>query len=469
MKKYRYLLKNIGLLTISSFGTKLISFFFVRLYTSVLSTSDYGKYDLITTTVGLLLPILTINIQDGVLRFSLNESKEKDVQIFSYGVQLVGISSIIICIFTWINSYFDWVDVIAEYPFFFVLLYVVTAYNQIFLNFARGIDKVADVSIAGVLSGLTGCLLNVWLLLYVKLGLTGYFIAMISGAVVPCIYLTVRLHIRQYLSFHGIEKQLRSDMLSYSAPLVLNAIAWWVNNASDRYVVTWLCGVAANGIYSVAYKIPSIINVFQTIFNQAWVLSSVREFDPEDKDGFFVNIYNVYECLMVGVCAFLIFLTKPLAKFLYAKEFYTAWMYVPFLTIAVVFGALSGLIGGVFAAAKDSKIFSISTIIGAAVNTALNIILVLLMGPIGAAIATAVSFIVVWVIRLLNVKRHMNLRVHLVRDIASYIGLGILTLLLYVPINTIAYIGCSAAVIVVMIYLYRSEVGQVVRKFLHKA
>ena len=78
-------------------------------------------------------------------------------------------------------------------------------------------------------------------------------------------------------------------MIAYSAPLVLNAIGWWVNSASDRYVVTWLCGLAVNGIYSVGYKIPSIINVFQTIFNQAWFLSAVKEFDPQDKDGFFIT------------------------------------------------------------------------------------------------------------------------------------------------------------------------------------
>ena len=35
---------------------------------------------------------------------------------------------------------------------------------------------------------------------------------------------------------------------------------------SDRYVVTYLCGVAANGIYSVSYKIPSILTIFQTIW-----------------------------------------------------------------------------------------------------------------------------------------------------------------------------------------------------------
>ena len=64
MNKYKYLYKNIGLLTLSSFATKLLSFFLVPLYTDILTTTEYGTYDLFNTTVGVLLPILTLNVQD---------------------------------------------------------------------------------------------------------------------------------------------------------------------------------------------------------------------------------------------------------------------------------------------------------------------------------------------------------------------------------------------------------------------
>ena len=46
---YKYLLKNIGLLTLSSFATKLLSFFLVPLYTNILTTTEYGTYDLFNT------------------------------------------------------------------------------------------------------------------------------------------------------------------------------------------------------------------------------------------------------------------------------------------------------------------------------------------------------------------------------------------------------------------------------------
>ena len=72
MNRYTYLLKNIGLLTLSNFATKLLSFFLVPLYTNILTTTEYGTYDLFNTTIGVLIPILTLNIQEAVMRFLLD-------------------------------------------------------------------------------------------------------------------------------------------------------------------------------------------------------------------------------------------------------------------------------------------------------------------------------------------------------------------------------------------------------------
>ena len=65
------LLKNIVLFGISSFGTRLIYFFLIPLYTSNLSTGDYGAVDLINIVISLITPILTVGIAESVLRFTI--------------------------------------------------------------------------------------------------------------------------------------------------------------------------------------------------------------------------------------------------------------------------------------------------------------------------------------------------------------------------------------------------------------
>lgn len=82
--RYKYLIKNTGILTISSFSTKILTFLMVPLYTSVLTTEEYGTYDLAVSTVSLLIPILSVNIVDGVMRYSM-DSRYDRADIFRLG------------------------------------------------------------------------------------------------------------------------------------------------------------------------------------------------------------------------------------------------------------------------------------------------------------------------------------------------------------------------------------------------
>ena len=101
-KKVKDLSINTFLFTVSNFGTKIISFLLVPLYTYVLSTKEYGNLDLVSTTVQLLVPILTLNIQDAVLRFSFDKKYEPlqaakvGLKIACFGSALLGIGLVIV-------------------------------------------------------------------------------------------------------------------------------------------------------------------------------------------------------------------------------------------------------------------------------------------------------------------------------------------------------------------------------------
>ena len=341
MNQYRYLFKNIGLLTLSSFATKLLSFFLVPLYTNVLTTTEYGTYDIFNTTVGVLLPILTLNIQESVIRFSMDENYDRKA-IVTISIKYLLISNGIILIGLWANNVLRLSAIVTEYAFYFFLMFLAQSLSGIVTAYVRGIDRIKELSISSLFASIITIGLNIVFLVVIKLGLIGYFLANILGPLVQCVYLIVRTDILRNISLKNSFQDEQKAMVNYCKPMIANSIAWWVNNVSDRYVVIFFCGIAENGIYSVASKIPSILNIFQTIFSQAWTLSAVRDFDPEDKNGFFSNTYRAYNCVMVIVCSAIILLDKVLAKFLYAKDFYVAWKYVPWLTIAIVFGAMSG-------------------------------------------------------------------------------------------------------------------------------
>lgn len=471
MNRYKYLFKNIGLLTISQFGTKLLSFLLVPLYTNVLTTAEFGTYDLINTTVSLLIPILTLNIVEASLRFSIDKGCDKKA-VFSISISFVCKGTLLVLIFLLVNHLFGLVEFISEYSLFFFLLFLSAALNGIITYFARGIDRMEDVSVSGLLCSVVMIGLNIIFLIPLRMGINGYFLATIAGSLAQSLYLWIRLKAWNYISWSSRNLELKKAMLAYSKPLIANSIAWWITNASDRYIVAWICGRAINGIYSVGYKIPSILNIFQTIFNQAWMLSAVRDIDLEDRNGFFSRMYNLYNFSMVLLCSGLIVVTRFTARILYAKDFYMAWKYAPFLLIAIVFGSISGYTSGIFSAIKRSEIIAQSTVVGAVSNLAMNMLLVSASGALGAAIATAISYVIVWSIRIIYLKKYMKIKLYIVRDVVSYLILTAqAALLLFFQQESIQLYFIEIILVLVLIFLYARETEDCwksVKKIFHK-
>ena len=470
--KYKYLAKNIGLLMLSSFATKLLSFFLVPLYTNILTTTEYGISDLFRATIGILIPILTVNIQESVLRFSLDGKYDKQ-SVLSVGMRYLLIGLVVVIVLLGINNIFGFYDLLSTYAMYFFLMFFSQVLSGIMLAYIRGINRIADLSFSSVINSLVIIICNILFLVVFRWGLIGYFLANIIGPFVQCIYIIVRAKVFEDVRFGNIDPDVSKEMTTYSRPLIVNSIGWWINNAADKYVVIYFLGMAANGIYSVAGKIPSILNIFQSIFAQAWTLSAVKDYDPDDKNGFFAKTYATYNCMMTVGCSALIVANKMLARILYAKDFYVAWQYVPWLTVAIVFGSLSGYIGGFFSAVKNSKIFGQSTLIGAVCNVVLNFTLTPRIGAMGAAIATAVSYVIVWMFRLVHSRKYIKLRIRLVRDCITYVVLVTQTVVLLVMDGRIMYtieIGMFVGIVILYIKDFRlvtDKIKTVVRKRIH--
>ena len=111
MKKYLELLKNIGILTLSNFGSKILSFLLVPLYTAMLTAEEYGNFDFINVTISLLIPLLTLNVSEAALRFLLDskrsENEKKDITYITFKYAMISI--VIVAIFSVINYIFNFV------------------------------------------------------------------------------------------------------------------------------------------------------------------------------------------------------------------------------------------------------------------------------------------------------------------------------------------------------------------------
>lgn len=455
-KKYKYLLKNILLFAISSFIPKLLGFVLIPIYTGALSTEEYGIADLISATSQLAVPVFSLTIYDAVLRYTLDKNCDSSL-VLSIGMRiagigliiLVGLSAISVCAFEQIKP---------SYAVFFILLYFTSTFNSIFSVFLRGIDKVEIITVGGVINSVVTFGANILFLVVLKGGLNEYLLANFIGGMVALLIEFFFGRIYRYISIKD-DRTLRREMVAFSVPMIFSAVAWWINNASDRYIISWMAGVSVSGIYAISGKLPGIISVFQSVFSQAWSVSAVKEFDKNDEDGFVGKMYTLSGFCMLMVGAVTILLNVPLAKILYADEFYEAWKYVPPLIVAGILNALSLFTGSIFMAVKDTKSRMISTLLGAGINTVLNFLLIPKWGAYGAATATVVGFFVSYLYQEIRIRKHIAMKTNFFRN---YLSVFLLVIQMVVAFWGNRYIYIQLILVMLMALLYIREVSEVI-------
>lgn len=408
--KYSSLIKNIGLFTIGSFGSKIVSFLMVPIYTAVLSSQDVGTVDLILSTISMITPVLLLSIQDATLRFGMDPEYNKG-DVLSTTFNIIYKGTVILILGIVFVNFIGLLHLTPMYYFFFVFIFTVGAFNNCTSLYLKAKNKASVIAVSGILCTLFMCASNILFLVVFDLGIYGYMLSNAIGLGVQFLY---QFFVgNAFRDLHFIKyRNLSKPMTKYSRPLIANSLAWWINNASDRYILTWICGVATNGIYSISYKVPTIVTTFQSIFYNAWSISAISEFDKDDKDGFLGHNYMLYSCISVIVCSAVLLFNIPIARILYSGEFFIAWRCVPFLLVSTVFNGISQFEGALFAAVKETKKVSVTTLLGAIVNTCLNFMLIQFWGAVGAAFATLFGYLTMWLMRTYFLQSFIKLKVN---------------------------------------------------------
>lgn len=454
---YKSLVKNTSIFALGALGSKLIVFLIAPFYTYVMSTSDYGTVDILTSSVSLLIPFTTLLIYEAALRFLIaRESSEKTIFNNCFLIFIVGnIIALIVSPFllTWLNLY--------NYYWFFVVLLIFTNYTTIFGQFLRAKDDSWGFAISGVITTIFTVIFNIIFLFVFKKGIEGYFYSLILAQLATSIFVFVRCRTIQLISYRSIDYRMLKNMLAYSLPLVPNNIMWWIMNAGDKYVINFFLGTAANGIISVSYKIPTILTTLFSIFMQAWQISAVQEMNKETRNDFFKNVFKCISLLLFAVTMIIILFVQPLFAVIIDADFMEAWKYVPFLCVANLFNCMATFAGVVYITEKRSVRSFVTTLIGAIVNLVANFLLIQLLGLFGVAIGTVLGYFTVMILRFKDFKKYYGASLYSFELIASVILLfG--DAVAYVCIDSpIKYI-ISAVSISLILVVYRREIKSVI-------
>jgi O-antigen/teichoic acid export membrane protein len=420
---YKKLFSNTIIFAIGSFSSKILVFILLPLYTSALSQEAYGVADLLVQSANLLIPIVTLAITESVIRFGLDKKYNKKT-VFTASLM------IILCGMIVLAAVMPFISMIKYVKGYGLLLYVYVFIASIKLHvseFIRAKQYVKLYAFNGILTTFSMLILNIIFLLVLKIGVLGYLLAIVLSDVISILFLTYIAQLYKYFSLKSLKKSVMKQMLVFSVPLMPAMIMWWITNVSDRFLVQGYLGEGANGIYAAAYKIPTIITTIYSMFNQAWNLSAITEYDSKKKEKFYSNVFNSNQSIIYVVAGGILLFLIPLTEILMSDKFFIAYKYTPILVLASIFTCFTSFFGSIYAATKKSKNSLYTILFGAILNIILNIILIPRIGINGASIATVVSYFLIFFLRIIDINRFMKIRVNIINMILSMMLLIVMT------------------------------------------
>lgn len=408
--KYKTLISNTMLISLGTFGSKLLVFFMVRFYTGYLTPADYGTADLITQTANLLFPLISLGITEGVFRFAVDHAKSRR-HIFTVGLYTITAGAVLLAVALPLLSL---VPELKHYLWLIALFTMASCYHSLCAQFIRAEGKTALFAVQGMINTVLVIGLNILFLAVLHYGVTGYVLSVALADILCTLLLILKEKLWRQLIARPSGAAWR-EMLQYSIPMIPTTIFWWITSVSDRYMVNGFIGSDANGIYAVAYKIPTILTLLSGIFMEAWQFSAVSEShgDRRAHIRFYSKVWCSFQSMLFVAAALIVAFAKPEIRLLAASEYYSAWVYVPVLAAAMVFSSFVSYVGSVYMVEKKSVRSFTTAMIGALLNVGLNLLLIpSKLGVQGAAIATFASYFVVFVIRAVDARRFIPFKLY---------------------------------------------------------
>ena len=412
--KYELLINNTLLISIGTFGSKILTFLMTRFYTEALTPSDYGEADLIIQTANLLIPLVSAGIADGVFRFVLETDDEhtaKRKSIFSAGFYTISAGTAILAA---LSSFISIPGFLSEYKWLLIWFISASCYHSLCAQFIRGEGKTRLFAYQGVLNTVLVIVFSILFLSVFEAGTRGYIISIALADSICALYLAAGQKLWRLMDIH-LKPGMWRKMMRYSLPLVPAALFWWITSVSDRYMITWFLGSGANGIYTVASKIPAIITLISGMFLEAWQFSAVRESRGSRRSyiSFYTNIWSMFLTVMFTGGSIIIAFSPAAIRLLAASEYYSAAEYLPILTAAAILSSLVSFMGSVYIVTKRSSLSFLTTAAGAVFNIILNFLLIPThLGIYGAAIATLCSYLLSFLIRIISIRNILPFRIY---------------------------------------------------------
>ena len=264
--------KNTVAYVITDGLAKGISFLLLPLISIYLIPEELGMAANFDVLVSILILLAGMALVNSLPYFYYGRSRREIAVLVSSLLLLILVLNIFLGIVMFICC-----DVIYKYfhlSFSFQALSIVLVISRLVSDanmiLYRLEDKPIHFSILQITQTIIYVILLVLFVVDCKKGGAGKILsAVISYGMMAFVHL-VLLYKRAYLTLSISGKEVR-ELAKFGLPLLPHSLSFWIKGGMDKVILTSYCGLAINGLYSMAMSFGAVYSIFVTAFNNAYV------------------------------------------------------------------------------------------------------------------------------------------------------------------------------------------------------
>jgi len=321
------ILKHSAIYSAATVLGRLVSFLMLPFYAHIFKSEGYGVIGMIDTSLSVLTVLLAGGFQGAILRIYHGEDENRKDLVLTSGIWMVwGMAGALILFpFLFSGLLSRLLLGSSEYSILFCLalltLVVDVAGQSASVTQIIGQQSIL-FSFIGLVRLVLGLGLNIWLVLFLQVGLIGIFISSFVTAIVA----SVMFHIYAVRKHgHGFDRKIANKLWQFQLPLIPGEIVSFLGRQAERVLVRVMIGLEGMGVLEMAYKFPPLLNLFVNIpFQRAWRSKCIEIAAQEDAPQIIGDMFIRFLFAMVFVGLVLAVTIPSLLELMVPPEFIAA-------------------------------------------------------------------------------------------------------------------------------------------------
>lgn len=394
IKKYKSLpvqIKASFWFLICSFLQKGISMITTPIFTRLLSTSEYGEFNVFNSWYSIAFIFVSLSLSSGVYTQGLikydKQRKEFSSSLQGLTLTLVSVWTIIYLLFKefWNNLFSMSTTLMIA---MLIMIWTSSAFG--FWSAEQRVDyKYKTLVIITLIVSITKPALGILLVTHYDDKVTMRILGLVLVEVIGYTWCAVIQLIKGKKFF---SKKFWIYALSYNLPLIPHYLSQMVLNNSDRIMINDMVGSDAAGIYSLAYSLAMIMTLFNNALGQTispWMYQKIKDKKISD----IAPVAYLSIAVVIVVNMILIAFAPEAVRIFAPKSYYEAIYCIPPVAMGVLFLYSYDLFAKFAFYYEKTTMIMFASIGGAILNIILNYIGIKMFGYIAAAYTTLICYI----------------------------------------------------------------------------